>query len=515
MANVNMTEVYLLNVPLEHDYKNTLYFTNKADQETYFKNNVVKHYTDFSYQRKDHVLRVPDHIDSLWNCNYCMYKNRAYSNKWFYCFITDMKYINDGGTEIRLETDVIQTWLFDYNVKASFVEREHVSDDTVGANTVPEGLELGEYKINRHMRAQQLYNNLKLVVGSTIVPSDLIPSYGAQYNGIYSGIEYYTYSADNMTTNLQSIVDRYDPSAISCLFIAPSFLVPEVGGGPISETSEPASFDYNFLKMSIIDGYTPRNNKLLTYPFTYILATNGQGANAIYHQELFTLDDNGQCRFKVYGALTPGCSIRLVPQYYKGTASNVDEGINLGKYPQCNWATDMYTNWLTQNGVSIATSLVGSTLQTAGGMAMMSTPETAMAGATSIASGLSGITNTLNEVKKAQMIPPQSYGNINCGDVVTSMKENTFHLYAMSVKAEFAAIIDDYFDMFGYKVNKVKVPNKAHRSRWWYTKTIDANIDGNLPNNDMDKIKDCYNRGITFWRNADEIENYSLSNGIV
>ncbi len=95
------------------------------------------------------------------------------------------------------------------------------------------------------------------------------------------------------------------------------------------------------------------------------------------------------------------------------------------------------------------------------------------------------------------------------------MKENTFHLYAMSVKAEFAAIIDDYFDMFGYKVNKVKVPNKAHRSRWWYTKTIDANIDGNLPNNDMDKIKDCYNRGITFWRNADEIENYSLSNGIV
>lgn len=514
MANVNMTEVYLLNTPLEHDYKNTLYFTNIDSQISYFKSKKVKQYTDFSYQRKDNVIRVPDHIDTLWNCNYVMYQNKAYNNKWFYCFIIDMKYINDGCTEVQIETDVIQTWLFDYELKASFVEREHVSDDTIGANTVPEGLELGEYKINRHTKADQLYNDLKLVVGSTIVPSDLIAEYGASYNGIYSGVKYYSYDVTNMNLNLQAIVDRYEASAITSLFYAPSFLV-NATGGVVSESSDPASFDYNFLKVSVIDGYTPRNKKLLTYPYTYILASNGQGANAIYHQELFTLDDNGQCRFKVYGCLTPGCSIRLVPQYYNGTKSNVDEGINLGKYPQCNWATDMYTNWLTQNGVSIATSLVGEAIQTVGGVAMMTTPGTALAGAAGVASGVSGVANTLNEVHKAQMIPPQTYGNINCGDVTTSMKENTFHLYAMSIKKEFAEIIDGYFDMFGYKVNKVKLPNKAHRSRWWFTKTIDVNIDGAIPNKDMDKIKECYNTGITFWRNPDEIQNYSLSNDIV
>jgi hypothetical protein len=69
--------------------------------------------------------------------------------------------------------------------------------------------------------------------------------------------------------------------------------------------------------------------------------------------------------------------------------------------------------------------------------------------------------------------------------------------------------------MFGYKVNRVKVPNKAHRSRFWYTKTIDVNIDGNIPNNDLQVIKNCYNNGITFWRNVAEIQNYSLSNDIV
>ena len=84
----------------------------------------------------------------------------------------------------------------------------------------------------------------------------------------------------------------------------------------------------------------------------------------------------------------------------------------------------------------------------------------------------------------------------------------------MSIKPEYSAIIDGYFDMFGYKVCKVKVPNSNHRARWWYTKTVDVSLDGNIPNDDILKIKDCYNNGIRFWRNASEIENYSLANGI-
>jgi hypothetical protein len=68
--------------------------------------------------------------------------------------------------------------------------------------------------------------------------------------------------------------------------------------------------------------------------------------------------------------------------------------------------------------------------------------------------------------------------------------------------------------MFGYKVNRVKVPNKAHRGRYWFTKTIDVNIDGAIPMEDMQKIKDCYNRGITFWRNETVYQNYSAPNEI-
>jgi hypothetical protein len=78
----------------------------------------------------------------------------------------------------------------------------------------------------------------------------------------------------------------------------------------------------------------------------------------------------------------------------------------------------------------------------------------------------------------------------------------------MSIKSEYAKIIDNYFDMFGYKVCRVKEPNTNHRAKYWYTKTIDANIDGGVPGKDLQKIKEAYNNGITFWRYEGSIGIY-------
>ena len=49
MANA-ITKVYLLGVPLENDYKNTLYFANASAQQSYFASQVKFSFTDFSYQ---------------------------------------------------------------------------------------------------------------------------------------------------------------------------------------------------------------------------------------------------------------------------------------------------------------------------------------------------------------------------------------------------------------------------------------------------------------------------------
>ena len=190
------------------------------------------------------------------------------------------------------------------------------------------------------------------------------------------------------------------------------------------------------------------------------------------------------------------------------------EGLNGGKYPICSWNTDVYTNWLTQNGINIATNIISGAVQgVSGGLSMAFTGSTMGGG--NVVSGLTQIFNTAGEVYKHSLQPPQAEGNINSGDVTYASGHLTFTAYQMSIKLEYARIIDGYFDMYGYKINQVKLPNKAHRGRWWFTKLINPNIDGAIPNKDMQLIKDCYSRGITFWRNAEEIQNYNLDNNIV
>lgn len=496
------TQIFLANVPLENDYKNTLTFNNSNTQHNYFMNNVTKTYNDYNYQRKDNAISVHDNIENIRLNNYVFYQNTNFSNKWFYCFITSMEYVNDETTRIFIETDVIQTWLFDINYRETFIEREHVNDDDIGSHTVPEGLETGEYIVNNTYYDTNLQNT-SIVMASTVTPSEGISLIGGNYNGIYSGSKYYTYSADNITSNLQFLADENKIDGVTSLFLAPTFLC-DNQGGVITNSSSPKTYDLSYNKLTSLNGYTPRNKKLLTYPYCYLELTNENGSNAIYHQELFSTSN---MQFSVYGALTPGCSIKAVPRQYKGMSLNFDYGINAGKYPQLNWATDMFTNWVTQNGVNIATDIASNIIGTAGNIASSNV--------TGAVSSLFNIANSVRQVQLADKIPPQARGNLNSGDVTTSALENTFHFMNVSIKSEYARIIDDYFDMFGYKINRVKSPNITGRRNWNYVKTINCNFTGNIPQDDMRIIKQVFDNGITLWHNPATIFDYSQNNDII
>ena len=518
-----ITKVYLLDVPLESDYKNTLYFASETAQHNYFETSIVKSYTDFAYQRKDKLIRIPDIYDNIYHCNYVMYQNSNYNNKWFYCFIDKMEYISDGRTDVYITTDVMQTWAFDYTLKPSFIEREHTNNDTIGNNLIDEGLELGDYTCNGHhtdSNMDSLLSDLCYVIGSTIgtiLDGDKFPSVGGDvYNGIYSGVKYYRYDTpSSIDILLQMWANKGQSDGTTGIFLAPKFLAPlntQALEREVLSSNTTQNYSITMSKNYGLNGYSPRNNKLKTFPFCYMLASNNQGGNAIYHYEDFS---TSSCNFTVKGALAPGCSIRMTPNNFKGVSENDEESINLGKFPICNFTTDMYTNWLTQNSVNLTTQTATNLLQIGGGILLLGSGSGALAGGGMIANGLLGITNTMGEKRRASLVPPQVNGNLNCGDVITASSKNNFHFYNMSIKSQIAQTIDGYFDMFGYKVNAVKIPYSNHRERWWYTKTIDINLDGNIPNEDIQKIKDCYNNGITFWKNASEIQNYSLSNNIV
>lgn len=545
----NITKVYLLNVPLEKDYAHTLYFASASAQKSYFDGKVKKSYTDFTYQRKDSVIRVPDHVDTLLaaGCNYVMYQNPQYSNRWFYAFITDMEYINDGMTKVSIQTDCIQTWMFDITIKPCFVEREHAATDEIGDHTIDEGLETGEYIVNNRI-SLNYGADLCIIVAVAKDPEGNRET-GFSYNGVYSGLRYYAFSATGSHDKLTEFIEKYDSEGVGesivSMFLAPQALAMGedstiAWAQPVPETWKPQKVYINkvggqtdgvdvvheFSNTYLDNHYTPRNKKLMCFPYRYLLVTNNAGAAATYKFEKFYTEAAGtgertrtmiEPAFILNGVLTPGCSIRMYPSNYNGAVTNYEEGINMGKFPILNWTSDAFTNWLTQNSVNLGLQVASGVGQIVGGaaLAIATGGVGAAVGGGSIVGGVSSIAATIGQIHQQSFAPEQVKGNLNAGDVVTAMSANSFDFYVMSIKNEYAKLIDEFFDMYGYKCHRVKVPAKAHRASYWYTKTIDANITGAIPQGDLQTIKDCYNRGITFWRAITAFRDYSVANGIV
>ena len=119
------------------------------------------------------------------------------------------------------------------------------------------------------------------------------------------------------------------------------------------------------------------------------------------------------------------------------------------------------------------------------------------------------------ENQRRDLIPPSVNGNISSGDVTFSYDKMDIPLFKMSVRYEYAKIIDSYFDMFGYKVNELKVPNIKTRSKWNYIKTISCEINGDIPQEHLNILKGIFNKGVTFWHDPTHFMDYSQANTIL
>lgn len=527
MAVTPDTQVTLLKCPIELDNMNQLTFTNTTAQYNYFNSLPKLVENNFTYQRKDGVIRFPAHIDSLLEYNYVMYQNTHYSNKWFYCFITRMEYVNDSLTLIYIKTDTYQTWQFDLVFKQSFVEREHVSNDTIGAHTVDEGLELGDFVANSQTRYTNFDKKATCVAYTRTPSGDITPSLiGSLFTGVeYTAYEHTQHGMDTLVAFLNSMAGDGLSDNIVSIFQIPEAFVP-VDSSTTSWTSYTFDADtsfysdiFNITRNNTIDGYTPKNNKLFTSPFNYLMIDNGSGNFGQYKYELF--ENNLSLDFTIRGIISPGCSITLIPNNYKlkssgaTQAQNYAEQLNMGKLATCAWSNDAYTNWLAQNSWNVTGSNVAGAGSALIGAGLMFVPGMQTAGLTMMVGGAASIYNTVKQEHQATFLPNNIEGNLNGGDIMSAMSRVNYTFYTMSIRKEKAQIIDNYLTMFGYKVSTLKVPNRNSRRYWNYIKTIDANIEGNIPQDDIQEIKNMFNSGITLWHDASHFLDYSQNNTIV
>lgn len=569
------SEVYILrNVPLEPSFDHTIWFDSSDQQATAFTTYALAYYFNkVSYQRYPRpYITLDKTVDELIGCNYMMFRNTGFGEKWFYAFITQVEYISNTTSRIYYTIDPMQTYLFDVNVGECFVEREHAMTDAIGDNLIPESFELGEYVYDAdYFPNLFLKTNYVICILATwkaiyednkwIIKDASTGGVGGVDSGIYTGLtkNLFTYDPSNPKACVQdanAVIEAATKAnkadGIVSITMYPKFFMNWSITGDLATGLVPHTVDSIPAFTGTFDGYKPKNNKLYTAPFCGVYVDNLQGNAANYAYEYF---ENRKPKFNIVGVVNGNLECASIPLNYKGLPTNFQESLLMGGFPQCAWNVDTFKAWIAQNKYAIAAGVANTAISTAarvgaavatGGLSEIAAAPAAAgtnvipfpnayqpptgggSGGGITGAAINGSSNILNDtinlvaqVKTASTQPNHARGQ-QSSSVFCAMGYQGFHYMPYRIQGQFAKIVDDFFSMYGYKTNRLKVPNRNGRKAWNYVKTCGCNLTGSAPADVTASLVQIYDKGITFWRCIDlstgnpfnRVGNYSLDNSL-
>lgn len=548
------SEVTFYKNPCELTKSHQLTFSSINTQKAYFNSLDKLVLEDFTYQRREAIIRVPYSLDLMEQYNYVSYCNEEYNDRLFYAYITDMNYINDSLTAVYIELDVYQTYQFDFQLKKSFVERMHVGNDRVGLWTAGEEFETGELNdIDITHIGFASEPTTTMVQGRNavcIVCSEDIMNWSGVLitNGIATGLTFYYMSiayidnfkaaitakgkTDQIITNMYMIPYKMFNAMITRGYLSQhtyhsgqsdevKAYVPNVewqGEVLFSSHYLDKKTTGQFKRVTESTGYTPHNNKLYGYPFNYAVLSNNVGGSIDFKYELM----NGSTNIQVSGVPTEGCSIKAYALNYNSVSEehNYNYALDCMKYPVCAWTNDSYTNWLTQNAVNMEwrekSSWLGFAGNTLGSVASaFSNPVGALG---SVINGGVDVYKTAVETTLENRMAKTIANGVNGSNnaTINYSNDHIYTIYYKRIDGEHAQMIDSYFDKYGYRIGKMWIPETNTRPNWNYVKTIECVIDDTgtdpIPEYYKNRIKELFNNGITLWHNANNFLNYNANN---
>ena len=497
-----LTELYILTgIPFDLG-EDTLDFEDSGRQFEYFKRHEVYHFTNLTpisvYNRNISINLV---ADKLMDCNYIMFKNTNYSNKWYYCVISDIEWVNVNNSIIHFDVDYLQTYLFDYSIPTAFIEREHVNEDSIGKHTIEEGLETGELVIDKILYPSK-FTKKYIVLCSSAVPEGNIGA--GMYDGLYTGVGYRWEEANEqgakkITKIINDITDANKSDGIIGII-----LLPEIFVNGKQET-------WSIPRPTTIDGYTPKNKKLFTYPYCFTSVSTNDGNYAVFKYEMSSDVDSIEMRCNALMSPNPQCI--CYPRNYRGTTDDYSSKVTLSGFPQCPYAIDSYKAWFAMNGATTQVGIIGRAMQDVASVVKNPNPLHA------VDVGLSSVINSYEQLARLnalQTMPPQVHGSQGGNfNFQTVLPLGTFTAYTQTIKREYAESIDDFFTKYGYRVNRKGVPNTKSRNEYNYVKCGNVYIGGNIPYLAQKEIERRFINGVRFWHNEYGFKNYNLDNEVV
>lgn len=404
-----MTDVHFLsNAPVDYQMNNVLWLASEQEEAAFFLSK-----TKFSFDncravnndRDPWEITVPltdgSTLDDYYNCNYLMWRNPQFSNKWFYAYIGTPRPASAGSVTVPFQVDYWQTWHWSCEFPATMVRRETVKDDTIGANLIEENVETGEFVISPVDIGSTTYTGIGtdiieesgwdttpcVLIAYTYKPSEttaetdpgtyiinavkdasgsfcyklsnIAPSFagGRFQQGIYQACNFIAFEVDTTDQDklnaaiesvnfyLQKLVDGVMIQSVQILRMIPKFMAPASGVQPINSAYPRVNNIKGKASPTTFGSYTPNNNKLYTQQFNYLVIDNGAGAQMEMGYEYFKGDSKQGVpartpTFRLYSQLSNSPACRLIPYSYKGPSDKENPlySLELNTYPQCSYS---------------------------------------------------------------------------------------------------------------------------------------------------------------------------------
>jgi hypothetical protein len=217
------TVIDMVNVPWNNDYRDVVKFDSPADLDAYIDSlaPVSHRLSEMTYIKPNSSIKIGLPFNVANGFNYVRVTNPVQPiagdvAKKFYYFITDVKYVNPGNTELTTQLDLFQTYGYQVEFGNCYVERGHIgiANERAFENrgrdylTVPEGLDVGSnyVVVTKRDRKIMVSNgvggdpfawvlaistvNLQ-ASGGTVDNPDLVSAEGSRPHGIVSGASFF------------------------------------------------------------------------------------------------------------------------------------------------------------------------------------------------------------------------------------------------------------------------------------------------------------------------------------
>jgi hypothetical protein len=366
------------------------------------------------------------------------------------------------------------------------------------------------------------------------------------------------YKNDEAVNNIASlyITDHigYDVAydGTKCTLSSSNFASFPIGDSTVNVINVLALPSYTSTLKSLGDKYsgfkTVTESKLLMYPYTVITLSDSKGSSIDVKAEFIK---NNNLEIRIRGSIGTSNKTAYMMDDYNysssqglSTISSLENAIINNDPNDVPVITDMLSAYLQGNRNSLMTqkaqiqynqqmnALKGSiSTVTGAGQGAMEGASGGLAG--SIAGGLAGgFMSGINTIQQSQNAQYQIASLMSKQEDVSNVPPSLsklgsniafdfgngvqgVYVIKRQIKQEYIDRLTDYFKMYGYKTNDVKVPNLHTRRSWNYVQTVDANITGNIPNQDIQQIKNIFDSGVTLWHVGATWCDYSQDNGVI